>query len=108
MTKLLTTCLLLSKDQPADKVPFLFELYSNLCSTVMKRHNIKQMLDHITFIVIFAIPELAYYVPEIGGINTPEFKRIMEIKLEMQKKVRTFFLFNQLRFTMINQTCTNV
>ncbi len=47
------------------------------------------MIDHIFFAVIYAIPNLAYH-SESGdgyGIGTPKCERIMEHKLQMQKKV---------------------
>lgn len=46
------------------------------------------MLDHLCFSVIYAIPNLSYYseIPDFGA-NTLMHARIMDIKLDMQKKV---------------------
>jgi hypothetical protein len=47
------------------------------------------MVDHIFFAIIYAIPNLAYH-PEAGegfGFETQKCDRIMEHKLQMQKKV---------------------
>ena len=49
----------------------------------------RQMLDHIFFAVIYAVPNLAYH-SETGegfGIDTKKCERVMEHKLLMQKKV---------------------
>ena len=45
------------------------------------------MLDHIIFTTVYAIPNLAY-VNQIPGFGPQTYKcnRIMEIKLQMQKK----------------------
>jgi hypothetical protein len=56
---------------------------------MMKRAHLRQMLDHIFFAVIYAVPNLAYH-SEAGegfGIDTKKCERVMEHKLLMQKKV---------------------
>lgn len=56
---------------------------------ILKRTAVRQMLDHMYFTVIYAIPNLAYHSVLPGfGPTTAKCDRIMEIKLEMQKKVR--------------------
>ena len=45
------------------------------------------MLDHLLFTIIYAIPNLAFSSKVPGfGHNSPRFEKIMEIKLEMQKR----------------------
>jgi hypothetical protein len=100
LNKLLTTVLLLSKDfPPEEKLSTLFGIYaigggdtlgaSNTQGGIVKRPNVRQMLDHICFAVIYAIPNLAYHsvIPGGFGVNSQKCAKIMEIKLEMQKKV---------------------
>lgn len=56
---------------------------------MLKRSHLRQLIDHIFFAVIYAIPNLAYH-SEAGegyGIGTSKCERIMEHKLQMQKKV---------------------
>ena len=53
--------------------------------SVLKRAHLRQIIDHIFFAVIYAIPNLAYH-PEAGegyGFGTPKCDRIMEHKLQM-------------------------
>lgn len=46
------------------------------------------MIDNLCFAVIYAIPNLSYHYDIAHfGQNTPNHERIMNIKLEMQKKV---------------------
>lgn len=55
----------------------------------LKRAHLRQMIDHLFFAVIYAVPNLAYHT-EAGegyGIGTAKCERIMEHKLKMQKKV---------------------
>ena len=48
------------------------------------------MLDHIIFATVYAIPNLAYLTQIPGfGAGTYKCTRVMEIKLEMQKKAYT-------------------
>jgi len=57
-------------------------------SALLKRAHLRQMIDHIFFAIIYAIPNLAYH-SEAGegyGIGTLKCERIMEHKLQMQKK----------------------
>jgi hypothetical protein len=70
MNKLLTCVLLLSKDMILDKVSHIFGIYAigGETSGVLKRANVRQLLDHICFTVIYAVPNLAYHhcVPGYG------------------------------------------
>ena len=46
------------------------------------------MLDHLTFAIIHAIPNLAFYENIAGfGGSSPNAIRIQEIKVEMLKRV---------------------
>ena len=68
----------------------LFGIYAvgGLQTGVLKRVNMRQILDHLCFAVIYAIPNLAYHSSVPGyGAQTQKCQRVMEIKLEMQKKV---------------------
>lgn len=83
---------MLTKDTIEDKVNYLFGIYQTprLLDEIMKRTAVKQMLDHIYFCVIYAIPNLAYHsLVSNFGPKSSKCDRMMEIKLEMQKKVRT-------------------
>eukprot|EP00347_Sterkiella_histriomuscorum_P020810 403336378 len=90
LSKLLSSVLLLTKDSPIDKICLLFGIYAigGQQSGVIKRVNVRQILDHLCFAVIYAIPNLAYHsiVPGFGQ-SSSKCNRVMEIKLEMQKKV---------------------
>lgn len=90
LSKLLTSVLLLTKDNIHDKVNHLFGIYGigTTSSAVVRRANVRQILDHLCFAVIYAIPNLAYHhqVPGFGA-NTEKCNRVMDIKLDMQKKV---------------------
>lgn len=51
------------------------------------------MLDHLFFSVIYAIPNLSFTskIPGFGS-NSEKFEKVMQIKLEMQKRVSSFYL----------------
>lgn len=70
LNKLLTSILLLNKDTPSDKINLLFGIYSasSQQNGMIKRVNVRQILDHLCFVVIYAIPNLAYHsiVPGYG------------------------------------------
>ena len=100
--------LLLTKDSLVDKVQELFEIYSTnhsastnngyhnralpsniLIKPIMKKASLRQLLDHIFFAVIYAIPNLAYH-EEVGsnfGFESQKCEKVMEYKLQMQRKV---------------------
>ena len=89
LNKLLTCVLLLTKDHTVDKISHLFSIYSTNNSTTpeIKKPALRQMFDHLFFALIYAIPNLAYH-EEVGfGFGTEKCERIMEHKLQMQKKV---------------------
>lgn len=90
LNKILTSVLLLSKDQLEDKINYLFGIYESqrIFDEILTKASFKQMQDHVYFCVIYAIPNLAYYsLISSFGENTSKCDRVMEIKLEMQKKV---------------------
>ncbi|CDW77319.1 UNKNOWN [Stylonychia lemnae] len=90
LNKLLTSILLLTKDSQQDKINHLFGVYAVGGSQggVVKRVNVRQILDHLCFTVIYAIPNLAYHACIPGfGATTQKCQRVMDVKLDMQKKV---------------------
>ncbi|TNV80074.1 hypothetical protein FGO68_gene12293 [Halteria grandinella] len=102
LSKLLTSILLLTKDDKQDKITFLFDIYASHNTLnpgvvqpvnqpkTLKRTFLRQMLDHLYFAVIYAIPNLAYHEITPGfGFGTEKCERVMEHKLVMQKKVYT-------------------
>ena len=68
LNKLLTSILLLSPQLEADRnVSFLYHEYNPSHGIEgMRRSQLKQMLDHVFFTVIYAIPNLAYHYAEAG------------------------------------------
>lgn len=106
LNKLLTAILLLTRDYPQDKITHLFGIYKHPMSSegVLKRSSLRQLLDHLGFTVIYAIPNLSFHSIVNGfGVKTEKCKRIIEIKLEMQKKVLLIhLLLIMFRYTMIS------
>lgn len=48
----------------------------------------RQILDHLYFAVIYAIPNLSFSAAHIGfGPDSEKYELIMKAKLEMQKRV---------------------
>jgi hypothetical protein len=98
MSKLLTSILLLTADDKQDKITYLFDIYAShnqhnpgIAQPInqpktLKRAHLRQMLDHLYFAVIYAIPNLAYHLAGFG-FGTEKCERVMEHKLVMQKKV---------------------
>lgn len=89
------TCLLLVSGpcmSQEEKISFLFNLYASNTTTHVSEHQLrrsllKQLLDHIFFAVIYAIPNLAYHHERAGYyLGSDKCERVMTQKLQMQKK----------------------
>lgn len=95
LNRLLTCILLLTKDEPDDKISYLFDIYATHNSLnpgvvapvnqakTLKRTFLRQMLDHLFFAVIYAIPNLAYHEVSGFGFGSEKCERVMEHKLVM-------------------------
>jgi hypothetical protein len=71
------------------KASFLYHAYksSSHGSDGLRRSQLKQLLDHIFFAVIYAVPNLAYHYPEAGySMGSDKCERVMQQKLQMQRK----------------------
>ncbi len=49
----------------------------------------KILVDHLFFAIVYAIPNMAYHecAGKDFGMNTTKCARVMDLKIEMQKKV---------------------